>query len=52
LIDLFGKDIEEVTLEFNVSEIDDLKGYSQAGVNRFSIGVQSFNQTKLQLLNR
>jgi putative oxygen-independent coproporphyrinogen III oxidase len=44
----------EVTLEANPGavEMGDLAGYRQAGVNRLSLGVQSFNNQILQALGR
>ena len=49
----FSADIE-VTLEANPgsSEASKFKGFRQAGINRLSIGVQSFNQAHLQSLGR
>lgn len=49
----FSKDIE-ITLEANPGTVEQHKfsGYSTAGVNRLSIGVQSFNQTHLLSLGR
>ncbi len=47
-------DTAEVTLEANPgsSEAEKFKGFRQAGINRLSIGVQSFNQTHLASLGR
>ena len=44
----------EITLEANpgTAEISKFKGFKQAGVNRLSIGVQSFNNRLLQALGR
>lgn len=44
----------EVTLEANPGtvEAERFKGFQQAGVNRISIGVQSFETSKLQALGR
>lgn len=44
----------EVTLEVNpgTADTDNLHGYRQAGVNRLSIGVQSFNDPQLAALGR
>ncbi len=44
----------EVTLEANPGtfEQDKFNGFRQAGVNRLSIGIQSFNQTHLKSLGR
>lgn len=44
----------EITLEANPgsSEAEKFTGFRQAGINRLSIGVQSFNQTHLSKLGR
>lgn len=44
----------EITLEANPGtfEQDKFEGYHAAGINRLSIGVQSFNDTQLQKLGR
>ncbi len=44
----------EITLEANPGtfEIEKFKGFKQAGVNRFSIGVQSLQSQQLNLLGR
>lgn len=44
----------EITMEANpgTMEYKDFKDYKQAGINRISIGAQSFNNTSLQLLGR
>jgi len=44
----------EITLEANpgASERDRFEGYRQAGVNRLSIGIQSFNDLQLKNLGR
>jgi oxygen-independent coproporphyrinogen-3 oxidase len=44
----------EVTLEANPgsSEAEKFSGFREAGINRLSIGVQSFNQTHLSALGR
>ena len=49
----FAADIE-ITLEANPgsAEADKFLGFRQAGLNRLSIGVQSFNQTHLSSLGR
>ena len=49
----FSSDIE-ITLEANPgsSEADKFKGFREAGINRLSIGVQSFNQEHLSALGR
>jgi len=47
-------DTAEITLEANPgsSEAEKFKGFRQAGINRLSIGVQSFNQAHLKSLGR
>ena len=48
-------DVEaEITLEANPGtfEADKFRGYRKAGVNRLSIGIQSFNEQHLQALGR
>ncbi|WP_127471517.1 radical SAM family heme chaperone HemW [Thiomicrorhabdus aquaedulcis] len=49
----FGPDIE-ITLEANPGTVDFAKfaGFYQAGINRLSMGVQSFDDQKLQALGR
>ncbi|MBP0661884.1 radical SAM protein, partial [Mycobacterium tuberculosis] len=49
----FAPDIE-ITLEANPGtfEQDKFKAYRQTGINRLSIGVQSFQPAKLQALGR
>lgn len=44
----------EITLEANPNSVDHarFKGYQQAGINRISIGVQSFQADKLNALGR
>jgi len=44
----------EITLEANPGtvEADKFKGFRDAGVNRLSLGIQSFNDTHLQALGR
>ena len=44
----------EITIEANPNSVDveRFKGYQQAGINRISIGVQSFQSDKLQKLGR
>ena len=44
----------EITLEANPGSVDasNFEGYKQAGVNRVSLGIQSFNNTHLQALGR
>lgn len=49
----FGSDIE-ITLEANPGTVDEAKftGFRQAGINRLSIGIQSFNADHLKALGR
>ena len=44
----------EITLEVNPDDVtlDQLKAWKDAGVNRLSIGIQSFNDIDLQWMNR
>jgi oxygen-independent coproporphyrinogen III oxidase len=52
---LFGIDCHaEITMEVNPGTIDEerLAGFRQAGINRLSIGVQSFDPDMLKLLGR
>ncbi|MGM0436981.1 MAG: radical SAM family heme chaperone HemW [Bacillota bacterium] len=44
----------EITLEANPNSLnkEKLKGYKQAGINRMSVGVQSFNDKELDRLGR
>jgi len=44
----------EITIEANPASVDivKLKGYKKAGINRISIGVQSFNNKFLKVLGR
>jgi oxygen-independent coproporphyrinogen-3 oxidase len=53
-VDGSSSSIAEVTLEANPESITPakLRGYLDAGVNRLSIGVQSFSDTELRLLGR
>ncbi|QBH95407.1 radical SAM family heme chaperone HemW [Limnobaculum zhutongyuii] len=48
------EDNAEITMEANPGtvEADRFKAYQQAGVNRISIGVQSFSQPKLERMGR
>ena len=50
----FNCDIEEFTIEANVESLteDKVKLFKEYGVNRLSIGVQTFNYDLLRLLNR
>ena len=52
--ELFNFDDIEITLEANPGtfEQDKFNGFRQAGVNRLSIGIQSFNKTHLKTLGR
>ena len=55
LIDIFKKsDDIEFTFECNIEDIDDklLKKLKRGGVNRLSIGIESFNSKNLKFLNR
>jgi putative oxygen-independent coproporphyrinogen III oxidase len=47
-------DDAEITLEANPGtvELDRFRGFRQAGINRLSIGIQSFDDSKLQVLGR
>jgi oxygen-independent coproporphyrinogen-3 oxidase len=51
---LFVAPDAEVTLEANPGtvEVERFRGYRQAGVNRLSIGIQSFDEDKLKALGR
>ncbi|MEQ9299264.1 MAG: radical SAM family heme chaperone HemW [Cyclobacteriaceae bacterium] len=46
--------LAEITLEANPDDLsmDSLVGFKQAGVNRLSLGTQSFHEPHLKLLNR
>lgn len=51
----FSVDVDcEITLEANPGTVEcgDLRGYRHAGVNRLSLGAQSFNRDMLQALGR
>ncbi|MBI3545190.1 MAG: oxygen-independent coproporphyrinogen III oxidase-like protein [Gammaproteobacteria bacterium] len=50
---LLSQDVE-ITLEANPGtvELERFKGFRQAGINRLSIGIQSFDAEKLQALGR
>ena len=54
IISIFNIDIKEFTFECNIENIDEekIKLLSKNGVNRISIGVQSFDSDLLRLLNR
>ena len=59
LIDLFKKNYgvnyaAEITMEVDPASFtqDDLYGFINAGINRFSLGVQSFNNQILQKSGR
>ncbi|MFV2004437.1 MAG: radical SAM family heme chaperone HemW [Gammaproteobacteria bacterium] len=51
---LFNVDDIEITLEANPGTFEQEKfnAFKQAGINRLSIGIQSFNKTHLKLLGR
>lgn len=42
----------EITLEMNPNEHEKLLDFHQAGINRFSLGVQSFQEESLKILGR
>jgi len=44
----------EITLEVNPDDVEHsyLEGLKQAGINRLSVGIQSFHQSELTLMNR
>ncbi|MCV6636952.1 radical SAM family heme chaperone HemW [Candidatus Albibeggiatoa sp. nov. NOAA] len=44
----------EITLEANVGTVDNahIEGFKQAGINRLSLGVQSFDEHQLKILGR
>ena len=46
--------VEEITLEANPDDLTEerLEGYRKAGINRLSIGIQSFDDEQLQFMNR
>lgn len=50
----FLRDAAEITMEANpgATERDDLGAYREAGINRLSIGAQSFSQDQLKRLGR
>ena len=50
----FNLDIEEFSIEANVESLteDKVKLFKEYGINRISIGVQTFNYNLLKLLNR
>ena len=50
----FFKEQLEITLEANPFSLtkEKVKGYHQCGINRLSLGVQSFNDDELKLLDR
>lgn len=54
IISIFNIDIKEFTFECNIENIDEekIKLLSKNGVNRISIGIQSFDNDLLRLLNR
>src|SRR5687768_17614814 len=47
-------EIEEITIEINPATIDQekLDAYIQMGINRFSVGAQSFNEKLLKVCGR
>lgn len=54
IINIFKLDNIEFTFECNINDIDDklLKSLKEMGVNRLSIGIESFNKKVLDFLNR
>jgi oxygen-independent coproporphyrinogen-3 oxidase len=50
----FIEDNAEITLEANPDDItaEKLKAWKQLGINRFSLGIQSFDNKELQWMNR
>jgi len=42
----------EITLEMNPTDVNQVHGFQDAGINRISMGVQSFDQTTLSFLGR
>ncbi len=48
------QDCKEITLECNplTAEIEKLTAFQQIGINRISLGIQSFNEPTLQVLSR
>ena len=53
LLNPFLKDTEEITIESNPNaSFEWLKNIKNLGINRISFGIQSFNDKKLQFLNR
>jgi len=51
---VFNVELEEITLEINPDDVsrDYLAGLKSAGINRASMGVQSFNPDLLKFMNR
>src|SRR5688572_12095457 len=54
IVDAFPRTASEVTLEANPGtfDIEKLEGYRQAGVNRISLGAQSFHDEDLKTAGR
>ncbi|MBO6584668.1 MAG: radical SAM family heme chaperone HemW [Gracilimonas sp.] len=52
--DVFDTDLKEITLEMNPDDVsrEYLAGLRSAGINRASMGVQSFNPELLKFMNR
>jgi oxygen-independent coproporphyrinogen III oxidase len=50
----FGSDTREITIELNPELVkpDDMRAYVDAGINRVSIGVQSFVEPEIAILGR
>ena len=54
IINIFNKNVEEFTFECNIESINEekIRILSKYGVNRISIGIQTFNEKYLKYLNR
>ncbi|MCP9291115.1 radical SAM family heme chaperone HemW [Gracilimonas sediminicola] len=52
--DVFDTDLKEITLEMNPDDVsrEYLSGLKSAGINRASMGIQSFNPELLKFMNR
>ncbi|WP_421773422.1 radical SAM family heme chaperone HemW [Gracilimonas sp.] len=52
--DVFKTDLKEITLEMNPDDVsrEYLSGLKSAGINRASMGIQSFNPELLKFMNR
>lgn len=51
---MLSPDIEEFTIEANPDDVNNetAKGWSEAGINRVSLGIQSFNDQELKTVGR